>query len=113
MKIVTKKEEWNVRVCASLGSQARGWMFRRDLPEDGLIFTLKKKQTMSLHTWFCFRSLDILYVNEKRKVVKKYANVRPFTFFIPGVPATLILEIKNRTLIKEGDKITIVKEKRR
>ena len=110
MRAIHKKRVWDVIECRSFWSQARGWMFRWLPKQDGLLFVLPKEMSMSLHMFFCFRSLDILYLNKQGKVVKVYKNVRPFVPYVRGVPAWYILEVKDAGSARVGDKVRFISD---
>lgn len=109
MQLVWKKQVWNVRVCTTFLSQLRGWMLRTLPHHDGLLFILPRTQTMDIHTWFCLRSLNIAFLDEHQRVVQLYRNVRPFTFFLRGVPARYILEVKDAHALRAGARIKFIR----
>ncbi|SFM46442.1 DUF192 domain-containing protein [Methanolobus profundi] len=61
----------DVDFACTLLSQARGLMFSRRIPEDyALVFVMKKVQKVSLHMLFVNYPIDVIYLDEQKKVVK-------------------------------------------
>lgn len=105
MIIKSKEETFNVDVCSSFISHLIGFMFR--FPKnDGLLFIFNKEKFITLHTFFVFRKLDIIYLNKNKKIIKILKNVFPFTFYIPPVKCKYILELKDLKTLQLNDKIS-------
>lgn len=105
MIIKSKKETFNVDVCSSFISHLIGFMFRFT-KKDGLLFMFNKEEFITLHTFFVFRKLDIIYLDTNKKIIKILKNVLPFTFYIPSVKCKYILELKNSKTLHINDKIS-------
>ena len=72
---------------------------------DGLLFIFRKEVFVSLHTFFVFFPIDVVYLNQEKKVIKIRKKLIPFTLFIPPVKCKYILELKDCKSIKLNDKI--------
>ncbi|HLC86635.1 MAG TPA: DUF192 domain-containing protein [Candidatus Nanoarchaeia archaeon] len=108
MRIKVGREVFNIDTCNSLFSHFLGLMFK--FPKnDGLLFVFEKEQKVALHMFFVFFSIDIIYINKKKEVVRIRRKIKPFTPYIPAVKCKYILELKDYRNIKVGDKITNLK----
>jgi len=105
MKIKSKIDIFDVAVCSTLFSHLRGFMFR--FPKnDGLLFIFNKEGYISLHTFFVFFPIDIIYLNKDKKVIKIMKRILPFTLFITPVKCKYIIELKNSKTLQLNDKIS-------
>ena len=69
MLVKINKDVFDVSVADSLFSRLMGLMF--SFPKnDGLLFKFDKEIYVSLHMFFVFFPIDIIYINEKFKVIK-------------------------------------------
>ena len=104
MLIKINKEVFDVSVADSLFSHLRGLMF--SFPKnDGLLFKFNKEVFVSLHMFFVFFHIDIIYINEKFKIIKIKKRVFPFTPFISPIKCKYILELKDYKNIRLNDKV--------
>ena len=81
-------------VTSSLG-RAKGLMFRKRL-ERGMILVLPRKTRLnaSIHTFFMNFPIDVLFLDERKRVVDKALNVKPWTINItPKEPAKYVVEL--------------------
>ncbi|MAG47371.1 hypothetical protein CL617_02095 [archaeon] len=104
----------NVKYCDSLFSRAKGLMFSKELKDtEGLILVSDNESIVksTIHTFFCFYSMDVLWLNKDLKVVDKKENLKPFKLSIkPKKPSKYVLELKNGKSkdIKIGDRLTFI-----
>jgi len=63
--------------------------------DDGLLFIFEKEKEIGLHMFFVFSKIDIIYINDKKRVIKILKNIKPFTPHIKAVKCKYILEVKN------------------
>ena len=73
-----------------------------------LIFAFKNEQIISLHMFFVFFPIDILYLDKNKIVVEKKENFRPFTMYTPKNKAQYVIELPENSIkeIKIGDCLT-------
>jgi uncharacterized membrane protein (UPF0127 family) len=75
-----------------------------------LLFIFGKESRVSLHMVFVFYPIDIMFLDEKKKVVELKQGLRPFGFYIPKNKARYIIESPYGTIKKSktriGDKIS-------
>lgn len=86
-KIITK----DYKICKSINSKARGLMFSK---QKNLVFEFDKEQIRSLHMFFVFFPIDILFLNERKEVVDLKEKFMPFSFYTSKVKAKYVLELK-------------------
>ncbi|WP_406660107.1 DUF192 domain-containing protein [Methanolobus sp. ZRKC3] len=101
----------DIEFACSIFKQAQGLMFRKSIPDDyAMIFVLKKKSKVSLHMLFVNFPIDVIFLDEKKNVVKT-SVLRPWIgtcssdskvkYIIETNPGT----VKKRG-IKNGDSIS-------
>ena len=75
-----------------------------------LIFEFPKEEIIPLHMWFVFFSIDVLFLDSKKKVLEIKADFKPFTFYTPKNKAKYVLELEKgiigKTNTKPGDLIS-------
>ena len=77
-------------------------MFARRLKKgEGLLLVTKKESiaNTSIHMFFVFFSIDILWLNTQKKVIDKREHLLPFTCFVHSKePAMYVLELPLGTI---------------
>ncbi len=84
----------NCTVCKSFLSKAKGLMFSK--PKN-LVFVFDRKEKISLHTFFVFFPIDVLFLDEKRRVVE-HTQMKPFTFYTPKNKVKYVVELPNNKM---------------
>lgn len=77
-------------------SQALGLMFRT---KHNLIMTFPQPRKISLHNFFVFYPLDILLLDEHKKIIEIKQNFQPFTFYTSTQNAKYVIELAERNNI--------------
>ena len=99
----------NYKACKGVLSQAKGLMFTRRR-QRGLIFIFNKENNVSLHMFFVFYPIDVLFLSSDKKVVEIKENFRPFTFYFPRRKSRFVIELPEGTIKKSktsvGDTIS-------
>ncbi|MBW2989538.1 DUF192 domain-containing protein [Candidatus Woesearchaeota archaeon] len=102
-KVIAEK----AKLCKHHISKARGLMFSK---KRALIFPFRKEKIISLHMFFVFFPIDVLFLDKKKEVVQLKENFRPFHIMIPKKPAKYIIELPAKMIKKTktqlGDKIS-------
>ena len=111
MLVKSKKEVFEVAVRDTIIGKFRGLMFSKKPKNDGLLFFFKKESVVSLHMFFVFFSIDVVYVNKEKKIVEIKRKVKPFYPFILGPPAKYILELKDARSLEVGEKLIVNEHK--
>lgn len=97
------------RSLTSALSKGLGLMFRSKPNDTGWIFEFAKERIISLHMFFVFFPIDVLWLDKNKKVVELKKNFRPFTFYTPSKKARYVLEFSAGTIQNSetclGDKI--------
>ena|SRR3989344_6101491 len=99
-KVISKKEI----ICKNIFSQARGLMFRR---KHNLIMVFKDERKISLHNFFVFYPLDILILDENKKIVEIKKNFRPFTFWSSKNKGRYVIEMGRKGEYDINDKLNL------
>jgi uncharacterized membrane protein (UPF0127 family) len=82
-------------------------------PEDrGLVFTYSYEQYISLHMFFVFYCIDVLWLNSQGEVVFLKEEFRPFTVVFPSEKARSAIELPSGTILRSrtaiGDRIEVI-----
>ena len=75
--------------CRSVFSKSHGLMFSRPKV---LVFYFSKPARVSLHMWFVFFPIDVLFLDEHNTVVEVKKNFKPFSFYIPSKKVVTLIE---------------------
>jgi uncharacterized membrane protein (UPF0127 family) len=68
-------------------------MFTTPLRNKGLVFHFGKLQSISLHMFFVFYPIDVLWLNKEKQVVQIKKRFKPFTFVARSEPSCYVLEL--------------------
>ncbi len=97
-KTTGKLIEQKVKIASSFPSQAKGLMFESKKKFDyALVFPLplENRAYASIHSFFVFFPIDVVYLDSKKRVVDIKRNLAPFTFFYrPKKPAKYFVELR-------------------
>jgi uncharacterized membrane protein (UPF0127 family) len=114
LEIVTAngKHNFSVEVATTPEEQAKGLMFRRELPDgQGMIFDFTTDQEVAFWMENTFISLDLIFINADGRIRRIAENAEPMSkATIPsGGPVRAVLEVIGGTTrklgIKEGDRV--------
>ena len=101
-KVLTKK----AKLCKSHFSKTIGLMFSKKIRDKSLVFMFNKESFVSLHMFFVFFSIDIIFLDKNKTVVDLKHNVKPFTpLILPKKPAKFVIECPSSTIKKSKTKI--------
>lgn len=100
----------NVEVAGGFWSRLRGLMFRRNFEQDsGILFSLKKPKKFSVHTFFVFFPIDLIYLDSDLVVVDLKENMGPWSTYSPNTKASYLLELVSGKIddvgVKVGDEV--------
>jgi uncharacterized membrane protein (UPF0127 family) len=74
-----------------------------------LVFEFDKPKLQGLHMFFVFYPIDMLFLDEKKRVVEMKRDFRPFTTYNSTGKAKYVLELQSGTIRKsktrEGDEL--------
>lgn len=89
-------------LCRSVSSKALGLMFSSEskVKRHSLLFEFNKPDYWSLHMFFVFYPIDVLFLDEKKKVVDMKKNFKPFTTHRPSKMSKYVIELPSGTITK-------------
>jgi uncharacterized protein len=104
-KVLTKKAKF----CKTILSKSIGLMFHSKLKDNALIFVYEKESKVSLHMAFVFFPIDVMYLDENKRVIELKKGFKPFTVYVPSKKSNYVVELPEKTIEKTcteiGDKI--------
>lgn len=88
----------NLEFARTIMTQTIGLMFRKNIPSDySMIFILKKPSSVSFHMLFVFFRIDVIFLDEKKKVMG-FSQLRPWIGYKSMKDIKYILEMKAGTI---------------
>jgi len=83
-----------------------GYMLRKEPHHEGILF----KPCNSIHTFFMKFDIDVLFISEDLKIIKKVNGLKPGKIIMPVKGATFVIEAKAGACKKcnEGDFISLM-----
>ncbi len=104
----------DIILCKSTPSKMKGLMFHKKLKNNQCLVLKNNKDSLylsTIHTFFVFFPLDVIWLDSKNKVVDIKKNIPPFSSTIyPKKPASMILEFRAGTIknqVKTNDRLKI------
>ena len=89
-KVISNKEV----VCKNFFTQMLGLMNK--LGKTNLIMIFNKERRISLHMFFVFYPIDVLILDENKKVIEIKENFKPFTFWTAKNQGKHLIELGNK-----------------
>lgn len=71
----------------------------------GFVFILDEPVVASIHMMFVFMPIDVIWCDEKKKVVALAEQVKPFGFASPKRNCSFIIEVPKGTIARTKTKI--------
>ena len=93
------------KLCESPGSQARGLMFSGFIDDKALVFDFKKPRSISLHMFFVFFPIDLIFLDSKFKVVELRKSFMPFTLYKSKKKARYLIELSAGVIEESNTKV--------
>ncbi len=90
----------NKKILSSVFSKVIGLMFSKKLIDTGYIFIFSKPRRIDLHMFFVFFPIDVIFLDENKKVIEIKENFKPFTFYISKSKAKYVIELPYETIMK-------------
>ena len=100
VKTISEEE----KVCKNIFSQSLGLMFRK---KQNLIMEFDKERKIRLHMFFVFYPIDVLILDENKKIVEIKRNFRPFTFWNSKQKGKYVVELGFPDDYMVGDKLEL------
>jgi hypothetical protein len=81
-------------------------MFTFPIKNKGLLFEFKQEKIVSLHMFFVFYPIDVLFLDKKRKIVELIHNFRPFTpIYVPKKRSKYVIEVPKGSITRTDTKV--------
>lgn len=77
-------------ICKSLFSKAKGLMFSF---RKNLVFVFDDERKRSLHMFFVFFPIDLLFLDKNKKIVEIKRDFKPFSFYNSKEKAQYVVEL--------------------
>ncbi|MFP4656170.1 MAG: DUF192 domain-containing protein [Candidatus Woesearchaeota archaeon] len=96
------------KICDTLPRHMLGLMFHPKIKDFGLIFEFREDVVASIHMFFVFFKIDVIWLDKDKKVVDKKEHISPFTPHVrPSAKSRFFIELPDGTInkkkIKEED----------
>jgi|SRR3989344_3355494 len=98
MQIKHKSYNFNVTAYRTILGHLKGLIFKI-IRNDGAILIFSEEKEISVHTFFVFYSLDLIFLNKEKSIIKIVNNVKPFSI-LNKIRAKYVLELKNKNNLK-------------
>lgn len=100
-----------ITFCRNPWSRSKGLMFEPSLMARGYIFEFKKDILGAIHMLFVFFPIDIVWLDENKKVVELKENIKAFSLgTVPKNKCRFFIELPTETIkeakIEVGDQIS-------
>ncbi len=96
----------NKKLADTVLKRTKGLMFTRPIKDEGLVFTFPKVMEASLHMFFVFYRIDILWLDENNTISDLRNGAWPFTpLIIPKKKAKVVIELPYGVIKKSETKI--------
>src|SRR3990172_13056405 len=101
-KQITKQ----TKILKSLITHTIGLMFSlpNKVKNKAYIFSFNSEKRRSLHMFFVFYHIDVIFLDKNKKVVEILENFKPFTIFTSKKDSQFIIECERKTICKNGIK---------
>ena len=85
----------DAKACKSILCKTIGLMFSKIKP---LIFIFKKEIRITLHMFFVFKPIDLIFLNKNKIVTETKHNFKPFTIYTPKEKVQYIIELPKSSI---------------
>lgn len=94
-----------VRFCNSIFSKAMGLRFKFDFEDSAYVFSFEKSTIALMDMFFVFYPIDVVFLDNNKKVIEVKAKFLPFAFYKSKVKANYIIELECGAIKKFGIEI--------
>ncbi|MCM2325343.1 MAG: DUF192 domain-containing protein [Candidatus Woesearchaeota archaeon] len=81
------------KILTSIFSKASGLMFSRPIKDTGYIFVFSEPRRIDLHMFFVFFPIDVLFLDDKKRIIEMKKDFLPFTFYYSKKKASYVIEL--------------------
>lgn len=107
--IINKSKEkilaHDAKICRSVLLKARGLMFYMKIKGFGLVFEFNLERKRSLHNFFVFFPIDVVFLNKDQEIVEIKERFKPFTMYFPKQKSKYIIELPAGIIANTGSQI--------
>jgi hypothetical protein len=79
-------------------SKAFGLQFHKKIYDEAHVFLFDEKKKVALTMWFVFFPIDVLYLDEKKRIVEIKENFKPFANYFPKKESLFVIELPQGTI---------------
>lgn len=95
----------NHKLLTSVFSKTMGLMFSKKISDIGFVFVFSKPKKIDLHMFFVFFPIDILFLDDNKKVIEIKENLKPFSIYVSKNKASYVIELPNNTIKESKTKV--------
>ena len=92
-------------VCSSFLSKAMGLRFRSVSNDEAYVFPFKNPVRVLMDMWFVFSPLDVVFLDERKKVIEIKENFLPFSTYHSREKASFVVELKEGRVKEKNLKV--------
>src|SRR3989344_681054 len=81
------------RICRDSFSKSLGLMFLKKREDFALVLAFDKEKRISLHMFFVFYPIDVLFLDKNKKIIEVKRNFKPFTVYNSRKKAKYAVEL--------------------
>lgn len=95
------------RLCRSTHSKAKGLMFtnKHEVKERAYLFEFNIPKPQSMHMFFVFYPIDVLFLDEKKTVIDVKEGFRPFSVYNSSKRSKYVIELPENMIRKSRTKL--------
>lgn len=103
MKISVNNNSYEIKKCSNFFDKLKGMMFVKKKLNYGLLFN----RCNSIHTFFMFQKIDVIFIDDNYKVIKIMKDLKPLRIIFCS-KAKHVLEFSSKIIrVKVGDILII------
>lgn len=76
-----------------------------------LLFVFNEEKRISLHNFFVFFPIDLVFLDKNGRVIEIKRNFKPFTFYKSKNKAKYVLELTEKNNLKVGNGVELNNKK--
>ncbi len=114
--MLLKKTKKETQIVASkivrrktIASMGKGLMFHKKIRDEAHIFYLSNKRREAITMFFVFFPIDIIFLDENKKIVELKENIKPFSNYYSKNEAKYVVELESgevkRKKLRLGDEL--------
>lgn len=97
----------NVKILTTVLQKAIGLMFHKKITDVAYVFVFEKPMRVDLHMFFVFFKIDLLFLDENKKVIEIKERFKPFALYYSKKEVYYVVELpcgkvkESKTKIKD------------